>query len=204
MKSILVFSLALILLGFNSALAQHDHNAVSSEYAGEEMRGIKSLSADEIEGLKAGAGTPFNGMAKPAELNGYPGPRHVLDAYEAGEFELSGRQLRQVRSLFNEMKKQAIPLGEQIIQVEQEMDDAFSSGEINAEDLKLYISKSGGLYSELRFVHLYTHLKMMEVLSAEQVEIYNQLRGYTSDDPCENIPEGHDPEMWKKHNNCEE
>lgn len=204
MKSILAFSLALFLLGFNSALAQHDHNAVSSDYAGEEMRTIKSLSPDEIEGLKAGAGTPFNGMAKPAELNGYPGPRHVLDAYEAGQFELSDGQLAQVRSLFNEMKKQAIPLGEQIIQVEQEMDDAFSSGEINAKDLKQYITKSAELYSQLRFVHLYTHLKMMEVLSAEQVEAYNRLRGYTSANPCENIPEGHDHEMWEKHNNCQE
>jgi len=35
------------------------------------------------------------------------------------------------------------------------------------------------------------------------MKLYNELRGYSSDDPCENVPEGHDPEMWKRHNNCE-
>jgi hypothetical protein len=31
--------------------------------------------------------------------------------------------------------------------------------------------------------------------------LYNKLRGY-SNDPCQNIPEGHNVEMWKKHNGC--
>lgn len=36
-----------------------------------------------------------------------------------------------------------------------------------------------------------------------QITKYNQLRGYASDDPCSNIPEGHDATMWKKHNSCD-
>jgi hypothetical protein len=35
------------------------------------------------------------------------------------------------------------------------------------------------------------------------VKLYNELRGYTSNDPCKNVPEGHDPDMWKRHHNCE-
>ena len=34
------------------------------------------------------------------------------------------------------------------------------------------------------------------------IETYNKLRGYFSDDPCKNIPKGHDPELWKKHHDC--
>jgi len=43
----------------------------------------------------------------------------------------------------------------------------------------------------LRFVHLDTHLRTPDILSAEQINKYNTLRGYSSNDPCENIPEGH-------------
>jgi hypothetical protein len=40
------------------------------------------------------------------------------------------------------------------------------------------------------------------MVTADQIDEYNRLRGYFSDDPCANIPVGHDPQMWKMHNNC--
>jgi hypothetical protein len=55
---------------------------------------------------------------------------------------------------------------------------------------------------ELRYVHLVTHLETSSILTPQQIEKYNRLRGYGSGDPCKNIPQGHDAEMWKKHNNC--
>ena len=76
-----------------------NESVIQSPYVGQETRGIKALSQADIEGLLAGAGTPFGGMAKPAELNGYPGPRHVLDAVEAGEFDLTTDQREQVEVL---------------------------------------------------------------------------------------------------------
>ena len=57
-------------------------------------------------------------------------------------------------------------------------------------------------YKALRYVHLSTHLKTPSILTPFQIETYNKLRGYSSEDPCKNIPKGHDPEMWKKHHNC--
>lgn len=50
-----------------------------SKYIGQESRIIKSLSSEDIESLETGTGDAFGGMAKLAELNGYPGPRHILD-----------------------------------------------------------------------------------------------------------------------------
>jgi hypothetical protein len=47
-----------------------------SPYAGMQMRLIKALSEQQIADLKAGRGM---GLALPAELNGYPGPIHVLE-----------------------------------------------------------------------------------------------------------------------------
>jgi hypothetical protein len=79
-----------------------DEGAIHSPYAGQELRGIKALSQEDIEGLLAGTGIPFGGMAKPAELNGYPGPRHVLDAVEAREFELTSGQQEQIEALYED------------------------------------------------------------------------------------------------------
>jgi len=179
-------------------------SAIHSPYAGQEIRGIKALSQDDVEGLLAGAGTPFGGMAKPAELNGYPGPRHVLDAMEAGEFEVTDGQRGQIEKLYAEMKPQAIALGEKIVVIEQKIDDAFSNGTITGKYLQEKVSESALLYGQLRTVHLKYHFPMMDILSPEQVALYNKLRGYTfSGDPCKNIPEGvHDVDLWKKHNNC--
>lgn len=199
-----VFTFVFLLALQANVLAQHEeHSNLKSQYAGQQDQSIKALSPSDIEGLKAGAGTPFSGMAKPAELNGYPGPRHVLDAFEADEFNLSEEQHSEIRQLFEKMQQKAIPLGEKIITIEKKLDNAFKNGEINSEDLRNFVSESAQVYADLRFVHLNTHLKMMDILDEDQINAYNKLRGYTSDDPCENVPEGHDPEMWKMHNGCE-
>ena len=183
--------------------ATHDESAIHSPYAGQELRGIKALSQEDIEGLVAGTGTPFGGMAKPAELNGYPGPRHVLDAVEAGEFELTSGQQKQIEVLYEEMRLEAIELGQKIIDIEKTIDDAFVNGTITDQVLQEKVLESADLYGRLRIVHLKYHLSMVDILTPQQVAQYNDIRGYTSGDPCENIPEGHDPEMWKLHNNCE-
>ena len=119
-----------------------DESAIHSPYAGQEVtRGIKALSQGEVEGLLAGSGTPFGGMAKPAELNGYPGPRHVLDAYNAGEFELTDEQYEQIQELYEEMRSEAIGLGKQIIDIEKEIDDAFTSKKITEASFKKKLRK---------------------------------------------------------------
>ena len=51
----------------------------SRPYAGMQARAIKALSAEQIADLKAGRGLS---LALAAELNGYPGPRHVLELVE--------------------------------------------------------------------------------------------------------------------------
>lgn len=142
-------------------------------------------------------------MAKPPELHGYPGPRHVLDAVEAGELEVTDQQLEQIDALYQAMKSNAIEIGEEIIQLETGVDDAFASRTITNELIPEMVLESGRLYGRLRLVHLETHLSMSEILAPHQVEQYNRLRGYISGDPCENIPKGHAAELWKKHNNCD-
>ena len=47
-----------------------------SPYVGQQFREIKALSPQEISDYLSGKGM---GLAKAAELNGYPGPAHVLE-----------------------------------------------------------------------------------------------------------------------------
>jgi len=147
----------------------------STPYAGQELRSVKALSVTEIEGLLAGKGM---GMAKAAELNHYPGPIHVLEVKK--DLGLSQEQQQQTEQLFNAMKKEAVRVGQLIIDEEQRLDQLFSSTTITDEQLKSGLVKLAKLRGELRYIHLRTHLKQKAVLSKEQIQHYDRLRGYRS------------------------
>ncbi len=74
---------------------------------------MKALSEQQIADLKAGRGM---GLALPAELNGYPGPSHVLENADA--LGLSAEQRDRTKNLFDTMKAEAVPVGEQLIEQE--------------------------------------------------------------------------------------
>lgn len=169
----------------------------NSKYAGQEKRDIKSLSDEDIKELKAGAGW---GLAKAAELNGLPGPKHILEMKK--EINLTSEQEIIIVALYNDMKKEAIALGNKLIEYERDLNNRFAQRKIDEKILDELLIKISETYKLLRHTHLSAHLKTPSILTEDQIEKYNKLRGYSSDDPCENIPVGHDPTMWRKHNNC--
>lgn len=178
-----------------TALANNANH--QSHYAGQEQRDIKSLSAEDIAELEAGAGW---GLAKAAELNGVPGPRHLLEMRD--DISLSDGQVAAIEQLYSEMNASAVELGKSLIEQERQLELRFQNDIPSESELESLLAEIGKTRSALRFVHLSAHLKTPGILSREQIDHYNRLRGYASADPCQNIPEGHDPEMWKKHNDC--
>ena len=191
-----ILFLILILIPMSTfSASDHSHK---SKYAGEEKREIKSLSETDIEELKNGKGW---GLAKAAELNGVPGPVHLLEMKE--EIDLSAKQIRAIEDIYKKMKQEAIPLGLELIELEMELNNHFANRTITDELLRQILQRIAQAHRQLRYVHLSTHLKTPDILKSEQITLYNKLRGYSSDDPCENVPKGHDPEMWKKHHNCQ-
>ena len=192
---ILYAALVLSLIPFSSFSSSK--HSLKSKYVGQEKRDIKSLSKLDVEELKNGRGW---GLAKAAELNGVPGPVHLLEMKK--EINLNPEQIEKIEILYQIMKKQAIPLGLKLIELERKLNNHFANGTITLKLLNELLEQIAKVRKKLRFVHLSTHLKTPGILSAEQIELYNKLRGYSSDDPCKNIPEGHDPEMWKRHHNC--
>ena len=190
-----ILFLILILIPMSTfSAADHSHK---SKYAGEEKREIKSLSETDIEELKNGKGW---GLAKAAELNGVPGPVHLLEMKE--EIDLSAKQIRAIEDIYKKMKQEAISLGLELIELERELNNHFANQTITDELLRQILQGIAQVHRQLRYVHLSAHLNTPDILKSEQITHYNKLRGYSSDDPCENVPKGHDPEMWKKHHNC--
>jgi hypothetical protein len=150
--------------------------ASTAPYAGWNGRAIKSLSAEQIDDLRNGRGM---GLALAAELNGYPGPRHVLDLPD--QLGLSALQRVEAQRLFDEMQAQAIQLGEQVIAGETTLDRLFASGAASDPTIQARAVELGRLQGALRGHHLRYHLAMREVLSPHQVMRYQQLRGYSAD-----------------------
>ena len=116
------------------------------------------------------------GFAKPAELNHYPGPGHVLEL--ATEMELTDEQRSEIEAIHAEMKERAIELGEAIIEAERSLDRRFKHQQIDDETLDAATREIAWLYGALRYAHLRAHLATREVLSEDQVARYDRLRGY--------------------------
>ncbi len=189
------FSASLLFLALFSLSAFAEEN-YKSRYVGQEHRKIKSLSPDDIKELKKGGGW---GLARAAELNGFPGPAHILEMGE--KINLTHEQKTKIQKIYNAMKAEAVTLGEQLINLEQELNNSFASTTINQTSLEKSVQEIENVRAKLRLVHLSTHLQTPNILTNQQITLYNELRGY-SKDPCQNIPEGHNPEMWKMHNGC--
>jgi Spy/CpxP family protein refolding chaperone len=164
--------LALISMAF--ALATGVSSAQSQQpYAGLEVRPIKALSEQQIADLRAGRGM---GLALAAELNGYPGPMHVLEL--ADSLALSDQQRAKMQDLFVAMRAEAIPLGDKLIAHEAELDRQFAHKTISPASLADSMAAIGTTQAELRETHLKYHLSTAEVLTPAQVQLYGELRGY--------------------------
>jgi hypothetical protein len=163
---------ALVVALGGAAFAQHAHKG-HSPYSGMQARGVKALSEQQVADLRAGRGM---GLALPAELNGYPGPAHVVELAE--KLGLTAQTLAQMQKLFDEMKAEAIPVGETLIAQETELDAAFRDRTISPEALAELTARIGETQGRLRAVHLKYHLTTADLLTPHQRHRYAELRGY--------------------------
>jgi Spy/CpxP family protein refolding chaperone len=186
LTTVILFALLLgVAIGHNLDLsaspeAESNTSPTPSAYRDLLASEIRGMDAETIEGYLAGSGL---GMALPAELNGYPGPRHVLELAE--DLKITPEQQRQVQHLFDQMQPQAIDLGKQILEAEAALEQAFRTETITEATLEQQLAETGRLEAQLRFIHLRTHLATLDILSPHQVMAYNRLRGY------DEMPAGH-------------
>lgn len=169
--------LALLVSSPTSGTAQdsgHAHEGhEASPYTDLRDREIKTLADEDIQALLAGEGM---GMALAAELNAYPGPRHVLEL--ADSLALTPDQRAATEAAMQQMQERARALGNGIVATERELDAAFAAGTITAGELIETTSALGRMRGELRAVHLTAHLTVQALLTRHQVHRYQMLRGY--------------------------
>jgi hypothetical protein len=149
--------------------------SAQTPYSGMQTRLIKALSDQQIADLGAGRGM---GLALAAELNGYPGPAHVLEL--ADRLELSAEQKASVQQLFDAMKAEAVPLGTRLIEQEADLDKQFADRTMTPESLKVSTAAVAATQGELRETHLRYHLSTAAILNPSQMLKYAELRGYGS------------------------
>jgi hypothetical protein len=150
--------------------------AAQTPYAGMQTRFIKALSDQQIADLRAGRGM---GLALAAELNGYPGPSHLLEL--ADKIGLSEAQRTSARGMFETMKAETIPIGERLIAQEAALDKLFADHAITPEKLSAATAEIGATQAELRAAHLKYHLTTVTLLEPSQIQQYSVLRGYNND-----------------------
>ena len=154
------------------AAAQEAH----SPYAHAVSEEVKTMSEAEVNELLNGEGM---GLARPAELNRHPGPRHVLDLAEA--LGLSPEQRLATERIRADMSARAKALGREILDGEKALDAAFAAGGVTEDALAASVRRIAELEGELRIEHLRAHLAMRELLSEHQIHEYDRLRGYATD-----------------------
>jgi hypothetical protein len=171
----------------------------ASPYVPLQHREIKALSEADIAELERGGGW---GLALAAELNGVPGPAHLLEL--AHEIPLTAEQVEAIEAIFGDMRAEAIAEGGRFLAIEAEIEARFRGGDMTDDALRDLTARSAESLGRLRYIHLSRHLLTPDLLTAQQIAAYGVLRGYGgSTDPCDAVPEGHDPDMWRRHNACE-
>jgi hypothetical protein len=168
-----ILLMANLLLVVPAMAQEHRHGQGHSPYAGLEGRATKALSEQQLADLRAGRGM---GLALAAELNGYPGPLHVLELGE--QLKLTVEQRQRVVEQHAAMKAEAVSVGERLIVQETALDRHFKDRTITPENLATLTTLIGETQGLLRAVHLKYHLAMSELLTAEQSRHYAELRGY--------------------------
>jgi hypothetical protein len=158
-----------IVFAATAAAAHAQHQP----YAGQQQRDVKALSVEEAKQYLEGAGM---GYAKPAELNHYPGPAHVLELAE--QLGLGPEQRSASRSLMHAHHAEARAIGAKLIEAERNLDALFRHGKVGQAQLAEAVRTAAGLQGEYRAAHLETHRRMRAMLTDEQVMHYDHLRGY--------------------------
>lgn len=168
-------AIAALLVASTGTGLQSAEPATISPYAAQLNSPVRGLSTQEVNDLLEGRGA---GYARAAELNNYPGPRHVLDLQQ--ELNLSSDQVQQIEGTFQQMQANAQQLGQKVVEYEQQLSTAFAQGEIDSAKLKQQMEELSKLYGQLRVTHLQAHLQIKPLLKPDQIAAYNELRGYTA------------------------
>src|SRR3989442_7852424 len=149
------------------AWAQHGHGSV-----GAEGHQVAQACATEFEKV-VGEGRGF-GLAFAADQNGYPGPMHVLELRD--RLKLTGDQEARARELMHAMFAESRPKGARLLDAEAKLRRLFAERNADEAAVRAAVAEVERARTEVRLVHLLTHLTTRDLLTEDQRRIYHEAR----------------------------
>ncbi len=131
---------------------------------------VASLTAADSAAYLRGEG---RGMALAAELNGFPGPRHVLQV--ADSLALTPEQRAAIAALETRMSDEVRPLGARLAGTELALDSLFAGGAATPAAVDRLLDRWATLSGRLRAAHLRAHIAARALLSPGQLARYRAL-----------------------------
>ncbi|MGW8283196.1 MAG: Spy/CpxP family protein refolding chaperone [Gemmatimonadota bacterium] len=126
---------------------------------------LGGISAQEKEALLKGSGL---GAGMIAMMNGYPGPKHVLEMGD--ELELTAAQREEIGTIFGEAKASFVELGTTIVEKDEALTALFTSGSATTAQVETLAREIGDLQGQLRAGHLNAHIRTYDALTPAQRE----------------------------------
>ena len=176
MKTAIVLAAAWLALSPALAHDGHEHGGappVAPNYAAPPAREIKALSSQEQRGWMEGENM---GMARAAELNGYPAPMMVLEM--AQTLKLTPQQAAATRELMTRHKAEVRKLGAELVDAERQLDVAFREHHADPADVDRLTGQISQLQGRIRASHLRTHVAAQALLTPEQMQQYAGMHGF--------------------------
>src|SRR3989442_15697886 len=169
MRGVIFGAGAAVVLAAAAAIAwaQHGHGS-----AGAEGHQVAQACVTEFEKV-VGDGRGF-GLAFAADQNGYPGPMHVLELRD--RLKLTAEQEAKVQELMHAMFAESRPKSARLLEAEAKLRRLFAERTADEAAVRAAVAEAERARSEVRLVHLLTHLKTRDLLTEEQRRIYHEAR----------------------------
>jgi Spy/CpxP family protein refolding chaperone len=155
--------------------AQASDSQVDKSATVDAKQSIKPISEYNLPGVGKGEGA---GSGEAAELNGYPGPAHVIQM--AANLGLDDRQIGAVKAIHEEMLQAVRAIAGEVKERQHELDALFESGTVTVAALEKATSAVSEAQGRLHFVHFRAHLKTREVLTPSQISTFKQIQAQAS------------------------
>jgi Spy/CpxP family protein refolding chaperone len=114
------------------------------------------------------------GMAFVADHNGYPGPLHLLELKD--RLKLTPDQEAKAQAMMSAMFAESRPKSARLLDAEAKLAQLFASGRADDASVLAAVTEVEKARTEVRLVHLMTHLKARDLLTDEQRRLYTEAR----------------------------
>jgi Spy/CpxP family protein refolding chaperone len=102
-----------------------------------------------------------------AMMNGYPGPKHVLEMGD--ELELTAAQRESIGTIYGKVKAESVKLGTELVEKDEALAALFTSGSVSTKDVEKRSREIGELQGRLRAAHLNAHVQTHAELTPAQL-----------------------------------